>query len=347
VYNLALYVWLARTNGLSLEGPASTSGDELISRLYGSAVARLAQYLIDHGYVDPDEVLDFARDLAWEQDENPRERLAQLVLRGQRLLAKKSGLDPAQAHASLAFLADPEKMAESFTDFVKQKPEYDELRRERFAKGQNPPDANDVLGDIIVSDLLHFDLLLGSDKLELSLASGEQPLTTNGEWDEVAKVVRWQRSLTNDDVLPTICFAAWCQPDVDYQEQHFGRVILRGSDLAEYVSSYSMLTVEQQAEVDRFIEGLEADDNLPKKVKEFVAAHRKVARLEEIGKRLIAATKKKWYPRLVAKAAKGDSRLVAMRSMRRGVTFKLQKENGSAARKSGDKSPYSKDAKNS
>ncbi|MGH7140331.1 MAG: hypothetical protein ACREHD_31735, partial [Pirellulales bacterium] len=160
-HNLALYVWLARTTGRSVEPSTRTTDDEEISRLYGSAMARLVQYLIDHGYFDPEEALGIARDLSWQQDEKPRDRLQQLVARGQKLLAKKCGLEPTQGAASFAFLSDLDGAAESFAGYVKQTQDYEDLRRTRTAEHQNPPEAREVLADIIISDLLHFDLLLG------------------------------------------------------------------------------------------------------------------------------------------------------------------------------------------
>jgi hypothetical protein len=268
LHNLALYVWLGQTNASNGERYEETpAGDGGWPEEVRPTLARLAQYLIEHGYLDPHEAMDFARQLAAATEgidtvqainavEGPL--VASYV---QKVLARKCELEPAQGATSLAFLLDVAKVAESFSSFVKQTPEFEELRRTRIAKQQTPPDADEVMANIIIEDVLHFHLFEHADELDLSLAISEKPLATNGEWDEAAERVMWRRSINADGGLPTLCFAAWCEPRIASQEKHFGRVILHGNALAEYVALYSMLDAEARTELALFIEALDhADD---------------------------------------------------------------------------------------
>ena len=65
------------------------------------------------------------------------------------------------------------------------------------------------------------------------------------------------------------CCAVWSTPDSDFQVEHFGRVILQGPELAEYVIWRKGLT-EQEGEVwDRLVSGLRPDQNLDEKIQAF------------------------------------------------------------------------------
>jgi hypothetical protein len=184
-----------------------------------------------------------------------------------KILAKKCDLKAAQVSKSLAFLMDVKQVEDSFGELLKKSPEYDDMSQAAKTNKQTLPEPHKVLDDIIASIVSGgFDASwrLHPDALDLRLATSDEPLATNGEWDNEAKRVIWRRSINAGDGLPTLCYAAWCEPDVAAQEKYFGRVVLRGDQLAEYVGLYSMLDAKAQSELDQFIASLDPSDDKSK-----------------------------------------------------------------------------------
>jgi hypothetical protein len=98
--------------------------------------------------------------------------------------------------------------------------------------------------------------------LELKLHSGQKPYATNGQWDEQAASLSWSENLRQDAPLPVFCFALWSQPERAFQEAHFGKVLLSGEELAEYVLWYRGLDSREAAEWDRFMAGCKPGGDL-------------------------------------------------------------------------------------
>ena len=112
-----------------------------------------------------------------------------------------------------------------------------------------------------------------------------------------ATAATWTASLDSNRALPAVCFAAWSEPDRAFQEKHFGKFVLSGGGLAEYVIWYRLLKPEEANEWDRFVNGMKPGPELkaaveafrfstdpkpdPKKPKEHVAS------LADIPRRLI------------------------------------------------------------
>lgn len=289
LHNAALYIRLAGVDTSAAAPCADAGGDEnQAAEVITVTSARLLQYLIDHQYLEPAEFLEWVRRVRSEFSEPSAERV-QILKRLQQVLAAKAKLDPDDAATSLAFMAQPDQAAHSFREFLRHTPEY-----ERLSRGKSPPpEPEDIVMDIIFTDVYRFRLFESVDQLELSLTTTEKPAATNGCWDDAAHLVRWQESIDAGDGMPTLCFAVWSQPDVAFQEKHFGRVVIRGSPLAEYAAEYSMLSEVDRAIVDRFVDALSPNDDLKAALRKFVSDHKKSSpRIADVGELLSAALQK-------------------------------------------------------
>jgi hypothetical protein len=94
-----------------------------------------------------------------------------------------------------------------------------------------------------------------------------EPLWTNAHVVE-GNSLEWQETTGGmtfySNLMSTILYAAWAEPDADYQREHFGTVILEGEKLADYVSWYAQLKQEHAREWDALIESLSPNAaNLP------------------------------------------------------------------------------------
>ena len=76
-------------------------------------------------------------------------------------------------------------------------------------------------------------------------------------------------SLASSRALPAVCFASWSDPDRAFQEKHFGKTVLSGGELAEYVIWYRLLKPEEANEWDRFVNGLKPGPDLKAAVEAF------------------------------------------------------------------------------
>jgi len=82
-------------------------------------------------------------------------------------------------------------------------------------------------------------LLEHYDVVNLAFSSPEAPLITNGDWDPLARVVRWSFRIPADPEnsswqAPT-AFGVWVLPNRERQETLFGRVALEHQELADHV----------------------------------------------------------------------------------------------------------------
>jgi hypothetical protein len=104
VKNLAIYLWSAK-------GGLVSSGENKME-----IRARVVLYLIEHDYVHYDRVFAFARQMA-DPAVTPQDKAKAGLLAARRLLAGKLGID--ETDKQLAFLADPNEVAQSFEDFIR------------------------------------------------------------------------------------------------------------------------------------------------------------------------------------------------------------------------------------
>jgi hypothetical protein len=230
---------------------------------------RLAQYLVERDYLTVKELPSFVRAFS-EEDSR---RLAELF---QGLVARKMGVEQGQPMPdSLARLSDPERLVTSLADFIRTTDLYKE-RLEAWEQQKNAepetdaerPDPMEVVTDLAVRELLNFSLS-AADSLEVKLHSGVEPFAANGKWDEESAAVTWSETLSPQRVLPLICFAVWSCPDREAQEARFGKVLLTGQELAEYVLWYKGLDSDETVEWDRFVESCKPSADLRARLESF------------------------------------------------------------------------------
>lgn len=177
---------------------------------------------------------------------------------------------------SLSFLSSSRHMRESFAAFARTTPEYRKLIEEWEQKKKTSPDLEQPKEQEIITaildDLLAFELdfLEDQDRVKMSLNCKVEPLYTNGQWNQDEKRIVWSSSIKNDKVLPTFFFAFWAVPSETFQTEHFGRVLLSGSQLAEYHFWYAGLSDTEKSEWDSFLIGLKPADSLKKKIESFL-----------------------------------------------------------------------------
>jgi hypothetical protein len=240
-------------------------------------VARLVQYLLERGYLGPDEVPHVARLL----DGGPsNERRAEQALR--YVLTHKVGLGDKErklAEGVVAFCKDPKRAQASFEEAVRQSADFQ--ARLRAWRNRPPADANapqptphEAMGQI-AKDLLNWELRLFSrpDELTVTFAAEGPPLRTNGEWDKTKRAVVWKASLDPEGSpsyrLPLVCYALWAEPDRAFQQAHFGRVVLEGRDLLDYCVWRRTLPAANARALDDFLGILKPGGDLAEQVRAF------------------------------------------------------------------------------
>lgn len=240
-------------------------------------LVRIGQYFYERGYFSPQEIPTLLRALC--DDPKP------LFVCIQRFLARKMGIaDDQPLPASFGFLDTPERLIASCekyvrsTELFRKRHDASNLQKKDKDRITDPPEESPQdEGILLVSELAYgvmgFYLNFNDyDSLCVKLFSGEKPYVTNGKWDEKTAAVTWDSGVSNDaedHLLPVVCFALWSTPDGEFQKMHFGKILLTGSDLAEYAFWYRSLKPEEAKEWDRFLDGLKPGPDLAAGVKAF------------------------------------------------------------------------------
>jgi hypothetical protein len=277
--NLSLFVWSTNVRNIF------ESTDSL-----AEVAVRAAQYLVERNYFSYDELPTLRRELgdAWD-----RGRPTALWDHIRRLIAARAGGSEASWKQSLGFLSDETAMETSWHRFFWQSPYFKEhvadIKREhREVRGStsNGPDTKSIIspkfveekeGDLL-RDLLgtafafspHF--LSDASRVQATLRVPRKPFWTNGKWNEKEQRVEWspliaERLTPNREKAPlafewpTLCYAAWDEPDDGQQKQIFGQTGLTGPQLLDYCLWYQGLTGSEKKEWDAFLPTLK--DNQP------------------------------------------------------------------------------------
>lgn len=249
--NLMIYFWLSNVL------------PEYKSSAFEEIVMRMKHYAIERGYLSTKEM-----HLLTEADQEQGLRLFR------QLVTDKMGYSlPGMVAERLVFLSDSKHAEDSIaryirtTDFFKQA--WEEKKREENDPNAEPPEIN--VDDFITHDIdLEFDLFSWSNrKIEVKLACKNEPFETNGEWDEQASQVVWRSSIAGDENLPTFFYASSSDPNREYQEEHFGEVVLSGETLAEYCTWRENLGEGKGKEWDSFILSLNPSEDLEEQVSSF------------------------------------------------------------------------------
>lgn len=193
---------------------------------------------------------------------------------------------------ALALFGDPKRIVQSLrqyletTDLCKQQlAEWEEAKK--ADKDVERPDAIDTLTELIVDDLFEFGLIgLCGDTVKIKLFSGQEPFSTNGQWDDKTGAVTWSATLDERVPLPMVCYALWSSPDRAAQETCFGKVVFSGQELGGYAHFHSALTEDEASQWDSFVARLTPDADLRATIESFVFTPAR-PKLAESGKDLL------------------------------------------------------------
>lgn len=123
--------------------------------------------------------------------------------------------------------------------------------------------------DKAVSDFL--DQIPGlalADTVTVRLHVQSEPYATNGQWDQTTQTVQWpKRGL--DDEIPAMCFAFWSEPDIAFQTEHFGGVVLEKDDLGAFCLLYRAMAEREAVEWDKLIASIKPTEDLPELLRMF------------------------------------------------------------------------------
>ena len=112
-----------------------------------------------------------------------------------------------------------------------------------------------MAGQLLLEGVLPPNALGGADQVELTLAAAKQPYQTNGRWDAATAGMHSTANLAKKSALPALFYAFWSQPDEAFQRAHFGRQVLEGDGLAQYVLWYRSLSADEMRQWDAFVTG--------------------------------------------------------------------------------------------
>jgi len=207
--------------------------------------ARVGQYFIERGYLDPAQLPDWI----YAVDQALQERPGPLLARIQRWLASRIGVPADQpVPASLARLNDTASIKASLRSYLQASEDYQALlKKHEQASGpereREPPEPWKVLEELAFTAFLPGGLFLHDHQLTATLALPREPLVTNGVWKADERRVEWKAALLPNDAaanslvrraLPDVLFAIWVEPAADKQLEHFGKVALTDQQLILY-----------------------------------------------------------------------------------------------------------------
>jgi len=211
---------------------------------------RAMQFLIERNYLTLADIPTIQR-LNVQESDTDRARFAAFL---HRIVVRKLNLEEGAVPPSLDFLKDANHLETSLRKYLRNREEYQLLLAEWRAKkdkqpDETPPDPLEVLALLLVQG---FNVEYSpTDTITVQLATGVEPVESNGEWDAKEQHVAWVRELRGS--LPVILYAKWSTPNEAAQQKRFGRTILAGAPLADYTLWYQGLSPDQATEWDRFV----------------------------------------------------------------------------------------------
>jgi hypothetical protein len=229
---------------------------------------RAAMYLVERGYFRLEEVPAAVR----VEATNDAIQQARFVI---DLLARKiAPEEPSSISRALSFLTDPSRASDSLNAYLRSTPEFrrreqDWRKVQRTNPSAPPPDPNDIVLELVARLFFGLELISQNDELRVALDVPLKPFATNGTYLSASNQVVWTSSLGRGSELPVLTYAAWSVPDVQFQETHFGDIVLTGEDLANYVAWYTGLDSGERDEWDEFLSQLRPGAGLSEVVRSF------------------------------------------------------------------------------
>jgi hypothetical protein len=139
----------------------------------------------------------------------------------------------------------------------------------------------DLLGNLGMQAFVfsrHF--LSNESRVRASLEAPRKPFWTNGDWNAQRGRVDWSPLIAElskparDDSgpffeWPTLCFAAWDEPNEEQQKKQFGSVGLAGHELLNYCTWYTGLSALEKREWDAFLPTVKKGEGPAVRLKSF------------------------------------------------------------------------------
>ncbi len=268
LHNLVLMAFAADYAKSSGANDGHGDADENLS-------SRALHYLVEHAYLTKAELpIWYGLLQASSADEGYRTITPVLV----SIVARKTALaaDSAGLKALRDLLIDPH-LLDSLNAFLRTTPEWAKLQAEWQEKRKKDPAAAEPKADKVLDDMR--DALLGYVLLWSSGSSGDlhvrlrlalAPTATNGTWNAATRELSWHTAVPAPNRVSYHAWAVWTEPDTAWQTAHFGRVLLQGEPLSEYLIWYACLDKAQATEWDGFLADLKPDAAPAAKIATFI-----------------------------------------------------------------------------
>ena len=238
---------------------------------------RLILYFVERGYFEPLEMPILYR--AWEDflEEDNRD-LFVLLLRRVVALQGAPEEDRPLDDEPLAFLGTGETLTSSLREYLRTTREFRALvnqwnKKKRQDRPAEPPEPEEVLRPLI--DDLFLAQKGGAARLSVSLVLPARPVFTNARSSkDKPGSLSWSaqvgdRPRKGAGSLPVVCYAFWSLPDRRFQEEHFGKIVLKGEDLGSHCLWRGALDEEEAGEWSQFLADLSPGKTLIDRLRAF------------------------------------------------------------------------------
>ena len=254
--NVGLYLWLG------------SSARKTAPRNEGEPLVRIFHYLQERDYWQKDELALLVTGATFGT--SARQKKVLEYVRSQ--LAKRMGISKQDAPRALAPFDTMAKIEASLNAFLQQSPEYQALvaeweRRGPDKRGKKPLPVK--VWENVWEDFIELVFIDTNDRLKIQLAVSAEPIATNGTWARKKNQVTWDSRIVEDRSLPTFRYAIWAEPAAAFQVKHFGKVVLKGEQLGEFVLWWSGLPAQAGQELAEFLRALQPNDKLITRLNEF------------------------------------------------------------------------------
>ena len=241
--NLSLNLWMIGID--RADAPQSRPHDEL-SDTFSPSVMRALQLPLDLGYLTPQDV----KTMAVDEGAN----VLPVVVAG---ITRKANIKDSRLAALLT--AEAKDWAEGKGRFMAY------VKSHEQSAGRKEEQSSGGLSRLLETAFLPAGFGQASpDRAEFQLVLREEPLFTNGRWDNAKKCVTWNLPVPSmkleSQQTPSMVYAVWATPDANYQLQHLGRVFMTDKELGRYIFWYNWLTESDRKQWDAVMDKLRPAD---------------------------------------------------------------------------------------
>jgi len=257
--NLVLLVWAG--DFAQGAGYASAAG-----KTSGATLVRGLLFLAERGYLQAQDVPLWARAVA-DQGRSDRS-LAPLAPLIAAAVARRAGLAPdSGAIGALRRELEQPEMIAGLEAWLRTTPEWQAASAAQTGAVTSAP--VEILGQLALRAAGLDSDPTSSDELRLRLALPTEPFQANATWDAAKGEASWETILPGPGGTPFLAYASWAEPDEEAQALRFGKAILRGEALGQYVLWVHGLSREDQAEWGAFLDRLRPAGEPAARVAEF------------------------------------------------------------------------------